>query len=103
MMTTAEFRDIALSFEGVSEQAHFDRLAFRAKRIFASIAPDHKSANLLLTPEDQQLRCAIHSISLSPIPNKWGQRGWTTLDLFSADLGLVHSVVHAAWLNGIKK
>jgi hypothetical protein len=103
MMTAAEFRGIALSFDGVSEQPHFDRVAFKAKRIFASIAPDQKSANLLLTAEDQQLRCAIHAGALSPVANKWGQRGWTTLDLGSADLELANSTLHAAWLNGVKK
>jgi hypothetical protein len=103
MMTAAEFRDIALSFDGVSEQQHFDRVAFKAKRIFASIAPDQKTSNLLLSLEDQQLRCTIHATVLSPIPNKWGQRGWTTLNLATADVGLAYSVLHAAWLNGTKK
>jgi hypothetical protein len=102
MITAAQFRDIAPSFNGVSDQPHFDRVAFKAKRIFASIAPNRKSVNLLLTPDEQQLRCAIHSGALSPVANKWVQRGWTTLDLISADLILVNSVVHAAWLNGAK-
>jgi hypothetical protein len=102
MMTAAEFRDIALSFDGVSEQPHFDRVAFKAKRIFASLSPDQLSANVLLTPDDQLLRCAIHPGIVSPIANKWGQRGWTTLVLGNADLGLARSALHAAWLNGVR-
>jgi hypothetical protein len=103
MMTAAEFRNIALSFDGVSEQPHFDRVAFKAKRIFASIAADQKTSNLLLSLEDQKLRCTIHSTVLSPVPTKWGERGWTTLNLATADVVLAHSVLHSAWLNGNKK
>ncbi len=36
---------------------------------------------VLVIPKDQQLRCALHPGALSPVANKWGHRGWTTLDL----------------------
>jgi hypothetical protein len=40
-MTSGEdLRRIALSLPGVSEAPHFDRLAFRAARIFTTLAAD---------------------------------------------------------------
>jgi hypothetical protein len=38
MATAADFRRIALSLEGTSEAQHFDRRAFRARVIYATLA-----------------------------------------------------------------
>jgi hypothetical protein len=43
IMTAEEFRDLALALEVTVEIGHFDRRAFRARRIFASLAPDGRS------------------------------------------------------------
>ncbi len=84
-MANAEgFRRLALALPGVTEVAHFDRVAFRGRIIFASLAPDGKSANLLLTPDQQALKCAVAPEVFAPVANKWGQLGWTTVTLAKA-------------------
>jgi len=54
-MNTADFRRIALSFEGAEEGSHMGSPDFRVGgRIFATLAAQKQGyGNLLLTPEQQ--------------------------------------------------
>lgn len=99
-ITESELREIAMSMDGVIEKPHFDRAAFRVKRNFATLAPEKATVNLLLLPEEQELRCEMHPDCFEPVPNKWGERGWTVMDLNKVDADVAKSAMHAAWLNG---
>jgi predicted DNA-binding protein (MmcQ/YjbR family) len=82
-MTTAAFRELALSFPGTEENPHFDRAAFKVvkKRIFATMHEASGTANLKLSPGDQSVFCAFDKKTVYAIPNKWGEQGWTTFEL----------------------
>ena len=54
MSTGNDLRRIASSLEGTTEAPHFDRTAFRAKRIYVTLAADEKTANFMFTPEQQE-------------------------------------------------
>jgi hypothetical protein len=99
-MTAEEFRDLALALEATVEIGHFDRRAFRARRIFASLAPDERSANIHLTPEEQEHYASLQPEVLSPLPNEWGARGWTRLLLDGVDTKTAASVLYSAWVVG---
>ena len=96
MVTAAEFDHLAQSLDGVVSKPHFDRRAYAVKRNFATLAGDGASANLLFTPDEQDMRCALHPGVLTPVPNKWGERGWTTLRLEGADAELTLALLQAA-------
>lgn len=100
MVPATRFRALVLALDGVSEQDHFERKAWRVRRIFASLPPDGMTANVLLTPDQQRLRIALHPDALAPIPGGFGVRGWTTIDLSVADEGLVAAVLADAHANG---
>jgi hypothetical protein len=70
MATAHDFRRIALSLEGTTEAPHFERTAFKVRRIYATLAPDGRTANLMLTPDEQALKCEVAPDPLrrSPIP-----------------------------------
>ena len=87
MATAKDFRRIALAIEGTTEAPHFDRTAFKARRIYASLAPDGLTANLRFPPEEQEFRCAAQPDAYRKIANKWGDAGWTnaTLSALTAD------------------
>jgi hypothetical protein len=59
MATARDFRRIALSLEGTTAAPHFDRTAFKARRIYATLAADGRTANLMFTPEQQALKCLV--------------------------------------------
>jgi hypothetical protein len=47
MSTGEDIRRIALSLEGTTDAPHFDRTAFRAKRIYVTLAADEKTASFV--------------------------------------------------------
>jgi len=84
-VSTAEFRDLALALAGTSEAPHFDRTAFRAVRIFATLGADGLSANLKLAPEEQEFKSMLAPEAFAPVPGGWGRQGWTTVTLARID------------------
>ena len=81
-MTSEQFAELALSFEGTLSQPHFDRTAFKiaGKRIFATLHEPSATANLVLTLPMQKIFCEM-SKGIFPVANKWGEKGWTTFEL----------------------
>ncbi|MDZ4087638.1 MAG: MmcQ/YjbR family DNA-binding protein [Tabrizicola sp.] len=96
-MTADTLARLALGLPGTVEVQHFDRRAFKARTIFASLAPDGQTANLRLDRDGQDHWCSLLPDALSPVPNKWGAQGWTVLrldNLSEADLAIL---LHLAW------
>ena len=69
MSSAADFRRIALSLEGTTQAPHFDRTAFRVARIYATLAPDKRTANIRFMPDEQELKCLVAPDAFAPIPN----------------------------------
>ena len=67
---------LALALPGVAQYPHFDRVAFKARVTFATLAPDRLTANLKFVPDEQALKCAVAPDAFSALPNAWGARGW---------------------------
>ncbi len=88
---------MALSLEGTSEAPHFDRRAFKARRIFATLAADGLTANIRFPPEEQELRCEMQPDAYRKIPNKWGDAGWTTATLSALDADELRVALASAW------
>jgi hypothetical protein len=69
------------------EAPHSDRIAFRTpRRIFATLAPDAKTANLLLEADQQAALVESHPEAFAVIPGHWGLRGWTKMTLAAVSL-----------------
>lgn len=49
------------------------------KRIYATLAADGLTANLKLTPDEQELKCLTVPEAFQSVPNAWGKQGWTTM------------------------
>ena len=103
MATAKDFRRIALSLEGTTEARHFDRTAFKVRRIYATLVADGKSANLMLTPDEQALKCAVAPDAFSPIPNAWGVRGATTAKLSALTATELRDALTIAWRHALAK
>jgi hypothetical protein len=103
MATAADVRKLALSLEGTTEHPHFDRTAFKVRRIYATLAADRKSLNLNLTPEEQEFKTLLAPEIFTPIPNKWGTSGWTTVDLNTIGKAELKAALEMAWEHGRAK
>jgi len=73
-MTAADFRRIALSFEGAEEGSHMGSPDFRVGgRIFATLASAKQGyGNLMLTPEQQTAFVEELPDVFLPISGGWG-------------------------------
>jgi hypothetical protein len=103
MATANDLRGIALSLAGTTETPHFDRAAFKAVRIYATLAPDKKTANLKLAPDEQEFKCLLMPEALAPIPNAWGRQGWTTATLSKLKVAELRDLIETAWRYGAEK
>ena len=103
MASAADVRKLALALEGTTEHPHFDRAAFKVKRIYATLARDGKSLNLNLTPEEQEFKTMMAPEVFTPIPNKWGTSGWTTIDLKAISKPELKAALEMAWEHGRAK
>jgi len=90
-------RELALALEGVTSTPHFDRRAFKVKRIFVTLAADGLTANFKLTPDEQALKCTVIPEAFSPVPNAWGQQGWTVGILAELNKTELASALQMAW------
>ena len=103
MATAAAFRKIALSLEGTVDAPHFDRTAFKVSRIYATLAPDGRTANLKFAPEEQELKCMVAADAFAPVPNAWGKQGWTTVMLAQLTDAELKSALEMAWKHALPK
>lgn len=103
-MHSEEFKDLASSFPGSISQPHFDRIAFKVdgKRIFATLHEKSKLANILLSPPEQQLFCHAYK-NLFPVPNKWGNHGWTTFEIEKLERAVVLEALRSAYEYVLRK
>lgn len=98
-----EFETYVLALEGTQSKPHFDRIAFKVRRNFATLAPSGGTANLYLTLDEQQLRCSLQPELFQRIPNAWGDRGWTQVNLEAIDKQTLMQVLQVAWQIGASK
>jgi hypothetical protein len=103
MATAKRLRDLALKLEGTTEAPHFDRQAFKARRIYVTLDADGKSANFKFTPEEQEMKCAMYPGAFVPIPNKWGASGWTTAILAKLSDTELKAALDMAHAHGVAK
>ena len=103
MSTGKDLRRIASSLEGTTEAPHFDRTAFRAKRIYVTLAADEKTANFMFSPEQQEFKCMMAPEAFAPVPNAWGKRGATTAILSKLTVTELEDALRAAWRRAMSK
>lgn len=103
MATAKDLRRIALALDGTTEAPHFDRTAFRVARIYATLGPDGKTANLKLAHDEQELKCLTAPDAFAPVPNAWGRQGWTTVTLAALDATELRSALEMAWRHAVPR
>jgi hypothetical protein len=101
MATARDLRRVAMSLEGTVEAPHFDRAAFKVARIYATLAADGLSANLKLTPDEQELKCMLAPEAFAAIENAWGRQGWTTVTLANISVPELKAAVEMSWRHAL--
>lgn len=98
MITGEQFAQMALSFSGTEQVPHFDRVGFKVtgRRMFATYLSKDNTGNVFLTPQEQAIFCEMDE-HIYPVPNKWGEKGATTLDLDHVPRNIVLEALLSAY------
>jgi hypothetical protein len=103
MATGQDLRRLALALEGTTEAPHFDRTAFRVERIYVTLAGDARSANFKFRPDEQALKCTVAPEAFAPVPNAWGQQGWTAATLSKLSTTELKAALEMAHAHAVAK
>lgn len=100
-MTVDEFRALALSLPHTIETPHFERASFRVDaprgKIIATLLAAEATANVFLTVAEQTLLIDAEPAIFSKVPNKWGDKGATTIALAAVDPATALSALKMSW------
>ena len=100
-MTVDEFRALALSLPHAIEKPHFDRASFRVDaprgKTIATLLEADATANVFLTVEEQEMLIGAEPNIVSKVPNKWGDKGATTMALAKLDETTALSALKMSW------
>ena len=96
-MTETELDALILSLPDTVQSSHFGTTDFRVRgKIFAT-RPKPATLVLNLTPEQQEMLCASEGAIFARLPNKWGDKGWTSARIEALDEATAHSALRMAW------
>jgi hypothetical protein len=101
MATADDLIRIALSLQGTTQAPHFDRTAFKVTRNYVTLAADGATANFKFSPDEQALKCLLLPDAFTPVPNAWGQQGWTTAKLDALTLDDLAAALEMAWRHAV--
>lgn len=97
MVSEKKFHQIARSFENVTEEPHFEKTSFRIKKkIFATYDSKTKLVCVKLNVIDQASFCSFDKQIIYPVTNKWGQQGWTLINLEKVLEETLHDALETA-------
>ena len=100
-MTVDEFRKLALGLPHAIEKPHFDRASFRVDaprgKTIATLLEADATANVFLTVEEQEMLISAEPQIFSKVPNKWGDKGATTMALAKLDETTALSALKMSW------
>jgi hypothetical protein len=91
-------RQLALSLPGTTELDHFGRPSFRVNnKIFATLWPDQNRMMVKLTPIDQDVFHSFDPAVFYPVPNKWGLKGATFVELSIVRRDMLEDALNLAY------
>ncbi len=104
MMTFDEIRSFCYALDNVSEEPHFERTSFRVKKkIFLTHKEGTDELTVKLSPRDQDLFSLPLKGAVYPIPNKWGQQGWTIVEFSRLPEKFLKEIIETSYKTVSKK
>lgn len=104
MVSLKTARALALTFEGAEEMPHFEKPSYRVKKkIFLTLDEKNNLACIKLPEIEQDIFSTIDKKMIYPVPNKWGQQGWTLIELKLIKKQLFQEALAASYINVSRK
>lgn len=103
-MTPDAFRQLALGFPGASEAPHFDRIAFKAKTTFATLAGDGSNGMVRVLPlERAEALIASHPDVFFSFGKWTANHGYLGVTLANAEEALVRGLMAESYAHATRK
>ena len=90
-------RQLALNLPGTTEHDHFGKPAFKVKWIFSTLWIPERRMMVSLTPVDQSVFHSFDPTIFYPVPNKWGLKGATLVELDKVRQDMLEDALTLAW------
>jgi hypothetical protein len=105
MVSIEEARQIALALPGAEEKDHFGMASFRVNgKIFSTMRVKERLVMVGLSLIDQSVFNSFDPAIFYPVPNKWGLKGATFVNLDLVRRDMLEDALTLAWEKaGIKK
>lgn len=98
MISIETIRNLAFTFPEVEEMPHFEKTSFRIKnKIFATVDRENQIATFKFSKDDQEFFSSASNGSVYAIDNRWGQKGWTHVELKSIDKSILKDMMQIAY------
>ncbi len=98
MITSQIARKLAMAFDEVTEEPHFEKTSFKVKKkIFATMNEAESRMTLKLTTLDQNVFCSFDENVVYPVPNAWGKQGWTHANLKTIRKEMLQDILAVAY------
>jgi hypothetical protein len=98
MLSSKDFRRIALGMEGAIESAHMGHPDFRINnRIFSTLHHDDDYGMVKLTPDEQRAFMRAHPSVFTPESGAWGLQGCTRVRIDAVDEDTLGEAITLAW------
>jgi predicted DNA-binding protein (MmcQ/YjbR family) len=98
MVSFQLLKHLALSFPETSEEPHFEKTSFRVKgKIFVSFDVVNNKAFVKLSEVDQDVFASSDHNAIYPVDNKWGQQGWTIIEMAKVNKKLFEDIITTAY------
>src|ERR1700731_418459 len=97
-------RQMALSLPGTVEQDHFGIPSFRAhNRIFSTLWIKEQRIMVKLSAIDQSVFSSFDPTIFYPVPNKWGLKGATFVELAKVPPEMLEDALNTAYQAVVRK
>lgn len=97
-MNFKEVHQNVLLFPEVETSQHFEKVAYKVnKKIFLTYMENSSQFTVKFSPENQQLLCGISPQHIYPVPNKWGNQGWTLVNFNKLENEVLLELLKAAY------
>ena len=91
-------QETTLSFPKTTEEPHFEKTSFRVKKkIFGTYSSKLNTLNVKLSSIDQNVFAAMAKGIIYPVPNKWGNQGWTIVELDKVEDEMLIDILKIAY------
>ena len=91
------FGEILRGLKDVAEKPHFEKIGYSLEgKLFATVDAKHTLGCVKLSLESQNQFIGINK-AVYPVPNNWGKKGWTYLNLLIIPESLLAKIIQTVY------